>query len=118
MRDHRSLEAWRTANRVLHLVIDFQEHYWKPAARCLFEQLARSALLTQINIAEGYALRSPGKVRYHLEAAYGQAVETADMLDVLMVRRWAPKGELDEAIAHCQQTQAQILGLIKSQRVA
>lgn len=118
MRDHRSLEAWRTANRLLHLVIDFQEHYWKPAARCLLEQLARSALLTQINIAEAYALRSPGKVRDHLETAYGLAVETADMLEVLMVRRWAPRGELDEAIAHCQQTQTQILGLIKSQRVA
>lgn len=118
MRDHRSLEAWQSANRVLHYVLDFQEHYWRPAAKCVFEQISRSALSVQINISEGYALRSPGRFRFHLGVAYGSAVETADLLDVLLVRSWAPQGELDEAIANNQRTQALVLGLIRAQRVA
>jgi four helix bundle protein len=34
----------------------------------------------QLNIAEGYALKSSKRFRYHLDIAYASAVETAELL--------------------------------------
>jgi len=116
VRDHRSLEAWRQANLIVHLVLDFQEKYWRPAARNVFDQLGRAALSIQLNIAEGHALRTPSRFRYHLEVAYGSAVETSELLEILSVRQWAPKVEVNDASLRCSRTQALVLGLVKRYR--
>jgi four helix bundle protein len=46
------------------------------------DQLQRAALSVQLNIAEGYALKSSRRFRNHLDIAYGSAVETAELLDL------------------------------------
>jgi four helix bundle protein len=39
-------------------------------------------LSVQLNIAEGYALRSPKRFRNHLDIAYASAVEMRDLLEL------------------------------------
>jgi four helix bundle protein len=86
MRDHKSLEAWQEAHRVVNAVLDFCDRHWRPQARAVFDQIQRAALSVQLNLAEGYALSSAGRFRTHLHIAYGSAVETGELLDLLVDR--------------------------------
>ena len=79
MRDHKSLVAWQVANDVVRGVLRACRFRWRPYAAALFDQLQRSSLSVQLNIAEGYALREHRRFCYHLRVAYGSAVETGDL---------------------------------------
>ena len=46
------------------------------------DQLQRAELSVQLNIAEGYALKSSKRFRNHLDIAYASAVETGDLLEL------------------------------------
>src|SRR6185295_8440921 len=71
VRDHKSILAWQEAHKVTDAVIDGARTSWKPFAAAVFAQLQRASLSVQLNIAEGYALRSSRRFRNHLETAYG-----------------------------------------------
>jgi four helix bundle protein len=113
MRDHKSLEAWKEANRVVNTVFDFCDAHWRPQARAAFDQLQRAALSVQLNLAEGYSLWSPARFKNHLQIAYGSAVETGELLELLASRGLLPSEPVEEALNACRRSQRLLLGLIK-----
>jgi len=113
VRDHTSLVAWQQANAVVHLAFRATRYHWKPWAATIFEQLQRSALSVQLNIAEGYGRKSSGPFRNHLEIAYGSAQETVDLLRLLENEEVVPPDLAGEAIAHCIRSQKLIRGLLR-----
>jgi four helix bundle protein len=72
----------------------------------------------QLNIAEGYALKSPRRFRNHLDIAYGSAVETAELLELTGVLGLLPADRIATAIQRCHRSQALLLGLIKRLRLS
>jgi four helix bundle protein len=79
VRDHKSLLAWQEANAVVTAVMHATQGLRHPCV----DQLQRAALSVQLNIAEGYALKSSHRFRNHLDIAYGSAVETAELLELI-----------------------------------
>src|SRR6185295_2863305 len=59
MRNHKSLLAWQEANAVVRTVMATTRGQRHPCV----DQLQRAALSVQLNIAEGYAFRSPKRFR-------------------------------------------------------
>ena len=84
MHRHKSLEAWKSAHAVVSAVFDSQFVAPHPRAYPIYDQLRRAALSVQLNIAEGYGLRSAAAFRRHLIIAYGSAIETADLLELIL----------------------------------
>jgi four helix bundle protein len=113
MRHHKSLKAWIEASRVVNAVFDFCESSWRPQARAAFDQLQRAALSIQLNIAEGYARGHPKQFLYHLRIAYGSAVETTELLELLHLRGLLPTEPALTAIEDSRRCQQLLLGLIK-----
>ena len=89
LRDHKSILAWQ-AHKVTDAVFDGVRANWKPFAATVFGQLQRASLSVQLNIAEGYALRSARRFRNHLEIAYGSAVETGELVELAIRKRMLP----------------------------
>ena len=81
---HRSLKAWIEAKEVSKSAYRAARHHWTPDAAAMFAQLQRSALSIQLNIAEGFALADLGRFGNHLAVAYGSAVETGDLLELML----------------------------------
>src|SRR5689334_3836823 len=98
MRDHRSLVAWQVANGVARAVLRFSRTRWKPYAAALFHQLQRASLSVQLNVAEGYALYRPRGFRYHIQVAYGSAIETTELLELAGVEEVIPPAEIQDLI--------------------
>jgi four helix bundle protein len=114
MRDHKSLLAWQEANEVVKTVMRGARGHRHP---CI-EQLQRAALSVQLNIAEGYALRSSKRFLYHLDVAYASAVETADLLE-LSEQIGFMSGELVKlSVERCHRCQQLLRGLINRLRKA
>ena len=82
------------------------------------DQLQRAALSVQLNIAEGYAFRSPRRFRYHLDIAYASAVETAELLELSGDLDLFPSDLARDALEHCRQSQRLLRGLITRLRGA
>src|SRR5690242_15278720 len=118
MRDHKSILAWQEANKVVDAVLEGSRTCWKPFAGAVFAQLQRASLSVQLNIAEGYALRSRNRFRNHLEMAYGSAVETGELLDLVIRNRLFPEALSQPARESCTYSQRLLLGLIKRYRDA
>jgi four helix bundle protein len=116
VRDHKSIVAWQEANKVVEAVLRGSRTCWKPYAAAVFAQLQRASLSVQLNIAEGYALMSPRRFRSHLEIAYGSAVETKELLEILTRNTLLPADLANEAIQSCSRSQGLLLGLIKRYR--
>ena len=76
------------------------------------EQLQRAALSVQLNIAEGYALRSPKRFRNHLDIAYASAVETSDLLEISSSLGLLDTGLAEATLGRCRRCQQLIRGLI------
>jgi four helix bundle protein len=112
MRDHKSLLAWQEANAVVSVVFCATRELRHP---CI-DQLQRAALSVQLNIAEGYALKSSRRFRNHLDIAYGSAVETAELLELTGDLNLVPADRLGIAGERCRRCQALLLGLIKKLR--
>ena len=83
MPGHRDLEAWKAARDVVVAVLGMSRTAWLPFLGEAFRQLQRSSLSAQLNIAEGYASGAGARCRHLLVVAYGSAVETEDLLDLL-----------------------------------
>ena len=94
MRTYRELTAWQVANRSALAIYRFADAHWSPPRASAFDQLRRSALSVQLNIAEGHASGRGARCRYHLRIAHASAVETTEVLYFLKQLG----GELDSLI--------------------
>jgi four helix bundle protein len=113
MRDHKSMLAWQESHEVVRSVLRSCRLCWRPHAAAVFEQLQRSSLSVQLNIAEGYSLKRPGRFRYHLEVAYGSAVETGDLLELALSEGILPSADAGAMLDRCRRTQRLLLGLLR-----
>jgi four helix bundle protein len=93
------------------IVLEISFRHWTPPAGAIIGQLQRAALSVQLNIAEGYARRSRRVLLNHLDIAYGSAMETAELLDLLQDHCLAPEALLTQAIDANAEVRSLILGL-------
>ena len=112
MRNHKSLLAWQEAHAVVVTVLPAirQVNHW--FSNPVFDQLQRAALSVQLNIAEGYALRTSKRFRNHLDIAYGSAVETAELLELCRELGLLTGEFTTSALERCQLCQRLLRGLI------
>ncbi|MSR07136.1 MAG: four helix bundle protein [Gemmatimonadetes bacterium] len=116
MQTHKTLLAWQRAHAVVLQVLELCRKHWQPSASAVFNQLQRAALSVQLNIAEGYAVRSSRRFRNHLVIAYGSAVETSDLLELLEESQLVPGDVVAKAVATARESQALVMGLLKKVR--
>ena len=116
VRDHTSLEAWQEAHAVSLVVIRLARSSWKPYASAVFQQLQRSSLSVQLNIAEGYTFGISPSFTRHLGIAYGSAVETGELLQLAIEAGIMPMDSAGEALARAKRTQRLLLGMLKKYR--
>jgi four helix bundle protein len=116
MRDHTSLIAWQEARRVSREVIRLAQTHWQPHLKAVYDQLQRAALSVQLNIGEGYALSSPPLFRRHLRIAYGSAIETLELLDLLVELGSHETQPIEDIRLSSQRSQRLLLGLLHSIR--
>jgi four helix bundle protein len=112
MRDHKTLLAWQEANGIVRAVMIATRGRRHPCV----DQLQRSALSVQLNIAEGYALKSSKRFRNHLDIAYASAVETTELLELSSDLELFPVDNLAAVIQRGKRCQSLLLGLIKRLR--
>jgi len=116
MSGHKALEAWKSAHRVVGEVFDTSFKSPTPSGWPIYDQLRRAALSLQLNIAERYGLRSPRAFRRHLDIAYGSAIETGDLPELIIEKRLGPVEMAENLLAHTLRTQRLLLGLIHRYR--
>jgi four helix bundle protein len=85
-------------------------------ANPIFGQLQRAALSVQLNIAEGYALRTSKRFSNHLDIAYGSAVETAELLEISGELHLLSPELTTSMLERCRRCQRLLRGLIKHLR--
>jgi four helix bundle protein len=112
MLDHKSLLAWQEASAVVQVVMRETASRKHPCV----DQLQRAALSVQLNIAEGYALRSSKRFRNHLDIAYASAVETADLLDLCGQMELLAPQLASLTLSRCHRCQQLIRGLVNRLR--
>lgn len=78
MRDHKSLLAWQEAHAVVLAIIPAIRLVKYSYANPIFEQLQRAALSVQLNIAEGYALKTSKRFRNHSLCPLSSAVASVN----------------------------------------
>jgi four helix bundle protein len=115
---HKGLLAWQRAHLVAGGVFDLCSEYWKPQAAAAFNQVQKASLSVQLNIAEGYALRSDGAFGRHLTIAYGSAVETSDVLEFLDEKAVVPPEIIKPLMLRSRERQALVLALLRRVRRA
>jgi four helix bundle protein len=118
MRDHTSLRAWQHAHEVTLACGRMARDHWKPWAGAIFQQMLRASLSVQLNIAEGYAVRSAGRTRQHWITAYGSCVETMDCLGLLAELEVIPAGVAERTVQVARASSWMLLGLLRSLPIA
>jgi four helix bundle protein len=113
MTNHRSLLAWQKASSLTKAVLSLSASSWKPHLAAVFSQLQRSSLSVQLNIAEGYAFTDSPTFRKHLRIAYGSAIESDDLLELMLEQDHFDKAEIIRALSICRETQKLVFGLMK-----
>jgi four helix bundle protein len=111
MRSHQELLAWQRAREVVIGVHRYAARHWEPNHSAVLDQLRRAALSVQLNIAEGFASGRSPRCRQHLRIAYGSAVETNDLLDLLLELSPANTADLAALVTLSRRTQALTLRL-------
>ena len=97
-------------------VIRLSKSSWKPYAAALFNQLQRSSLSVQLNIAEGYTFGDSPTFTRHLGIAYGSAVETGELLRLLLETDVLEEEIVKPLLERTQETEHILLGLLKRRR--
>jgi len=117
MRDHKSLVAWQEAHAVVLVLLPAIRHVKYSYANPIFDQLQRAALSVQLNIAEGYALKTSKRFRNHLDIAYGSAVESAELLELSGELNLLSTELTTPTLERCRRCQRLLRGLINHLRV-
>jgi|SRR3954470_14755058 four helix bundle protein len=112
MRSHKSLLAWQEANAVVMQVMSVTKGNRHPCVN----QLQRATLSVQLNIAEGYAYRSPKRFRNHLDIAYASAVESGDLVEICGQMELLTSDLAAVMLQRCHRCQQLIRGLINRLR--
>jgi four helix bundle protein len=79
----------------------------------VYDQLTRAAISAQLNISEGYGTGTRGLFLHHLRIARGSAIETGDLLELLLELGAVPSSEGSAALRSCLRCQRLLLGLVK-----
>jgi len=116
MAKHHSLTAWQESRALVLDVLSAGKKHWKPWASALFGQILRSSLSVQLNIAEGWSFGPSPTCSRHLAIAYGSAVETADLIDLIIDSKIVPDELGARLKAHSDRSQALLVGLLKRRR--
>jgi len=116
VRDHTNLRAWQAAREVALASSRLARSHWRPWLAAGYQQLLHASLSVQLNIAEGYALRAPGRTRFHWLTAYGSCVETVECLEFLLALEGAPAEDLESLIVRSREAQGMLLGLLRKAR--
>ena len=93
-------------------IINLSITSWKPQFAAIFGQLQRSSLSVQINIAEGYAFADSPRFCNHLRIAYASAIETGDLLELMLEYDHFDKSEVNDALINCRESQMLLFGLM------
>jgi four helix bundle protein len=113
MRDHTSLIAWQEARAVSLAAIELSRTFWRTSVGHVFSQLLRASLSVQVNIAEGYAFTETPSFQRHLRIAYGSAVESADLLCMLIESKSVTHTAVEPVLARCRRSQQLLMGLMR-----
>jgi four helix bundle protein len=116
MRDHRTLRVWQHSHTVTLEVIGLCRSSWKPFAAALFNQLQKSSLSVQLNIAEGYTYGNSRTFTRHLGIAYGSAVETGELLRLAVEADLLEEKIVAPLLERNQQSEHILLALLKRRR--
>ena len=93
-------------------VIRLARERWQPYAAALFSQLQRASLSVPLNIAEGYAAGGRRTFIRHLRIAYGSAIESGEILRMLLDLEDFPSSQVRPLLERCRRSQRLLLGLI------
>lgn len=113
MQGHGRMIVWQKSRRVVLAALRLSANAWKPWLGAPFSQLQRSALSVQLNIAEGYALWHPRQRRRHLRIAYGSAVETVDLLELLRDAKAVDPEHVDPLIGEAREVCRMLVAWLK-----
>jgi four helix bundle protein len=116
MRDHTSLHAWQEARGAALSVLELCRNHWVPYGAALFSQMQRSSVSVQLNIAEGYTFTESRSFTRHLGIAYGSAVETGEILRLLIDAEIIGPEKCTEALRANRRCQRLLLGMLKKLR--
>lgn len=113
MRSHKSILAWQEARTVVLSVIKLSLSHWRPHLAGVYGQLQRSSVSVMVNISEGYGWMNTATFTRHLRIAYGSALETADLLEVLQESESVPPNIVASVIERSGRCQRLLLGMLK-----
>jgi four helix bundle protein len=116
VRDHTTLHAWQEAHATSVAVIQLARSSWKPDASALFNQLQRASLSVQLNIAEGYTFGDSPTFTRHLGIAYGSAVETGELLQLVLDTAIVDAEQIKPLLKRARRTERLLLGMLKQRR--
>ena len=116
MKNHKTLKVWQEAHLVTIGVLKLCRESWQPWGAAVFHQLQRSSLSVQLNIAEGYSYGDSPSFTRHLGIAYGSAVETGELLELIVIADLA-QGDLPSGLLrHVANTQQLLVGMLRKRR--
>lgn len=116
MANHKTLKAWIEAKSDSRAVLRASRDQWQPWAQATYAQLQRSSLSVQLNIPEGWSFGPSPTRNRHLEIAFGSAMETADLIE-LMVEEEILRGDVaGDLKLHSANSVKLLVGLLKQVR--
>jgi four helix bundle protein len=116
MRDHRGLRCWQEARHVSLQVLRLSRQHWCPQASAAFMQLQRASLSVQLNIAEGYTFGDSPSFTRHLAIAFGSAVETIELIELLADAEVIERQLASDLLRHSLSSRNMLIGLLKQRR--
>jgi len=114
MRGYKSLDAWRLAQQLSLGVLEDTDGPLPRQTRAVVDQLRRAALSVDINLVEGYALRTGPQFRRHVRIALGSAAEAQRLLVIARRRRYLPEPTSQHLLDLADRTVACLVGLLRS----
>jgi four helix bundle protein len=116
VKDHKSLKVWQEARLVTLGVLELCRGSWQPWGAAVFSQLQRASLSVQLNIAEGYSFGDSPSFTRHLGIAYGSAVETCELLELITAADLAQGDLPGRLLRHVSNTQRLLIGMLRTRR--
>jgi four helix bundle protein len=97
-------------------VLRLSRVHWQPHASAAFNQLQRASLSVQLNIAEGYTFGNSPTFTRHLTIAFGSAVETVELLELLVEAEVVQREVVSDLLRHSVSSRKLLAGMLKQRR--